>query len=166
MVDEALACVHPLTETDVESIEVRWCSFVGFETDTDLKDDEITDLKSDVERMESEINSLEATADAANSEAAAARSALAESKDAKIVLDCGVRMERAERKAQDWKQLHDEAQQEMTALRRRKGVIPGYFKAQHSIMHFIHNAQQREWLVEHGAEAAHKLLKEIHTQKP
>lgn len=166
MVDEALACVHPLTETDVESIDVKWCSFVGFETDTDLKDDEICDLKADVERLESEVDSLEATTDAANNEAAAARAALAESKDAQTVFDCTVRTDRAEEAARNWHKLYEEAQREMTALRQRKGIVPGYIKAQHSVMSFIHNAQKRDWLVAHGAEAAHKLLNEIHTQKP
>lgn len=137
----ALISLHPLTETNVSSLEIEGAQVTVAITDSVLEA-QLTETKEEIEDAELEIKELKAQAEAADARASQAEEALAKIKDGESIAKAIAAQEAAEQNARQWSAEVERIAKELKELRKRKGVMAKYIQHVASIMHLIDEQKQ------------------------
>lgn len=153
--------VHPLTPTD--ALSVSYCPANGINLGSIWEDE----LRERIKEVEKERNDLEKDYDTesirvtslghelARAQETLDRIADEEEKGATF-REFEQRAEQAEERARKWKAVYEEMEQELAALRKRKGLMAGYYKNANAVMAYLHDSQDPK---------AQELVKKIHESK-
>jgi len=157
-----LAHLHPLTETGIEGLAPMFGYVVAETYDMTGVADELEEALKDKANAETEIDELGTQIDTLNDELTDAQNLLAEVKNeddkGATILSYKKRMEDAEERAKRWGDAYNEMQRELSALRKRKGLMAGYYAQANDVMAYLHNQQQKD-------PSVRALLEKIHAAK-
>ncbi len=126
---------HPLTDTNIEAVEMRGTDAFIVTNTSDLAN-ELEDAKASEARFEKDLKEAEEKIDRLDAENEKLTEMHADFKDPESGVTPAVyreRCEAAEKNAQTWRYAKDEAERECTALRKRKGVECGIVRHSHEI---------------------------------
>jgi septation ring formation regulator EzrA len=155
-----LAHLHPLTETGIEGLAPMFGYVVAETYDMSGVADELEEAMKDKANLETEVDELGSQFDQLNDELSAAQALLAEVKNeddkGATLLEYKKRAEDAEATVARYRPAFDEMKREVTALRKRKGLMAGYYANANDVMAYLHNSKD---------PAAQAIVTKIHSLK-
>lgn len=156
--------LHPMTETNVDAMDLSHGSVM-----VECDNSELEYLRLELADREQEVRNLEAAAEESDKlsavqvvrirslewQLAAQTDLLAEVKDDKegTLTDYRERAEHAAQIIKDQRSIFDASQDELTALRKKKGVFPGYFDSATDITNLLRRLCSGATAYDNAAEA-------------
>lgn len=153
--------IHPMTPTDAFS--VSYCPANGVNLGSIREDElreEIKEKGKEIEDLEKDYDTESIRVTSLEHELARAQETLDQIADEEekgaTFREFKQRAEQAEDMAKRWKTAHDEMAREVTTLRKRKGLMAGYYANTNAVMAYLHDSQDPK---------AQELVKKIHESK-
>lgn len=155
-----LAHLHPLTETGIEGLAPMFGYVVADTYDLTGMADELEDRQKEVSNLEEANDDLENKLADLENELREAQALLAEVKNeddkGATILEYKKRAEEAEHTILQQRDQYKAMQLELTALRKRRGLMAGYYANANEVMAYLHNSKD---------PAAQALVTKIHAAK-
>lgn len=159
--NQIIARLSPYTETGISNVYYDPSVGLIFElqSESDMKD-RIKDLESELDDAEKELDRLETELSKSNDNLTVAEEIIDkikyEDSPGQTLRAYKERAEEAELNAQKWHKECQEMQEELKALRKRKGIEAGLFKNAREILVYLHDSQDVK---------AQELVTKIHQSK-
>lgn len=155
---EPLKALHPFTETNVESVE-RNSSGIALEYGHDTRDDDLADARENEERTAKELKACEDENRELTEQLEAVDKALTESGQTRIA-NALEDVEQFRKAATDWAVEVQRMRDEVTALRKKKGLMPGFISQQQKIVEQLYDIGRRN---DADGLKAKSILSQIHS---
>lgn len=152
-----LAHLHPLTETGIDELVPAYGYVAAVCEDLTGLSGKLEEAERQVEGTERQLEEAEMAREAAEELEIKLRRILDNIRnDGGTVLEYQQRAEAAEEIVRRQRPIFDAAQRELTALRKRRGLMAGYYAHGNDVMAYLHNSKD---------PAAQALVTKIHAAK-